>query len=410
MKKSLCYILLITFILTFTGCWGMRDVSNKAFVTAIGIDSVNADTEPPDNKPHIIMDGGSPVASKGSTFPASTKGSQEKGDVPPQYRVSVEIVKPVLLRSEARNKSAAIVITSSGGSLQEALQELQTGVSREISLSHLRVLIIGEQMAKQNFKDTFSYFEKHPEIARRLRISFVQNGTAMDILKTQPVFEKYVADELIHFSQIDEKLPTARKNPFATLLNDMLTTNGRGLAARLTTADNGQLINRSGSAVFHKWKLAGWLSEKETKKANWLVGHTDSAVVSNTGKGIYTYWVDKFTTSIKPVIEQKKLKKFKVSVRTGGIILEERGKYIHLEETDELESLEETFAQTISEEIKSALHKAQKDIKVDYLGFGTKLRAKDPDLYNKIDWDKTFQDIPIEVSVDCDISMLALSK
>lgn len=413
MKKILCYILLITFILTFTGCWGIRDISNKAFITAIGIDSVNADTKLPDNKPHIILDGGSPVDSKGSTFPVSTKGAQEKGDndnIPPQLRVSVEIVKPALLRSNTREKSAALVSTVSGESIQDALQKLQTRISREISLSHLRVLIIGEQMAKQNFKNTFSYFEKHPEIARRLRLNFVQNGTALDILKTQPLFEKYVADELVHFSQLDDKLSLGRINPFAFFLNDMMTTNGRGLAARVTTADNGQIIDRSGSAVFHKWKLAGWLSEKETQEVNWLVGHADSAVVANTGKGIYTYWVDNFRTSIKPVIEQKKLKKFKVSVKTGGIILQEQGKFVHLDDTEALKSMEKVFAQTISEEIKSALHKAQKDIKVDYLGFGTKLRAQDPDLYNKIDWDKTFQDIPVEVSVDSDISMLALSK
>jgi hypothetical protein len=47
---------------------------------------------------------------------------------------------------------------------------------------------------------------------------------------------------------------------------------------------------------------------------------------------------------------------------------------------------------------------------VDYLGFGTKLRAQDPDLYNKIDWDKTFQNIPVEVTVDSKVTMLALSK
>lgn len=413
MKKTLCFSLIITFSLTFTGCWGVRDISHKAFITSIGIDSVNVNSGL-DNKSHIILNGGSPVDLKDSTVPGSIKESkEEEGDndnISPQYRVSVEIIKPALLISNTWNKSAAIVSTVSGESIQEALQKLQTKLSREISLAHLRVLIVGEQMAEKNFKDTFNYFEKHPEIAKRLRIVFVQNGTALDILKTQPVFEQYVGDELVHYSQLNDKLSLARIIPFAAFLNDMLTTNGRGLAARVILTDNGQFIDRSGSTAFHKWKLAGWLSGQDTKKANWLVGNADNTVVSDTGKGIYTYWVDHFRTSIKPVIENKEVKKFKVSVHSHGIILQEQGKYVHLDETDELKSMEKIFSQTISEEIKSALHKAQKDIKVDYLGFGTKLRAQDPDLYNKIDWDKTFQNIPVEVTVDSNITMLALSK
>ncbi|MCL4441206.1 MAG: Ger(x)C family spore germination C-terminal domain-containing protein [Firmicutes bacterium] len=52
--------------------------------------------------------------------------------------------------------------------------------------------------------------------------------------------------------------------------------------------------------------------------------------------------------------------------------------------------MEKQFTGVIAKEAESAVYKAQQELGVDYLGFGTKLLDMHPDIYNKIDWDRTF--------------------
>ena len=382
-KLGICLLIFLT-LFPVTGCWDNRDIGKRAFVTAIGLDSTDNDV---------------------SAITESSKTSK----TPKKYKVTFEIVKPVLLTKFSTQRPASIIRTVEADSIVSALQEVQSSISRQVGLTHMRVLVVGDKIARQNFKDYADFFEKTPDVARRLRVMFVENSQAADVFQTKPPFEKYVAEELVTMTQLEPKLPLVRTNSFSNLIRELRATEGRAFGNRIMVSEDDKTIIRTGGSVFDKWKLIGWLNAAETEKANWLVGKAETTVENKTGQYVYTYSVNAHSVSLKPVVDGKQLK-FTVKVKTDGMIIHEQGQPIDITKPKNLVKLEKLFSQVITKEIESAISKAQKEIGVDYLGFGQALKKSNPEFFKKINWDETFPTVPVEVEVKAHIGMVSLSR
>ena len=125
--------------------------------------------------------------------------------------------------------------------------------------------------------------------------------------------------------------------------------------------------------------------------------------------GIYTYRVDKLKTKITPVLQNGDLK-FKVQVKTDGIIKHEEGGRLNLGQPQNIKKLEELFAQVIDKEVNEAIAKSQKELKVDYLKFGMRLMNKEPDYFHSLNWKETYPTVPILTEVQAKISRFGIAK
>ncbi|MFA5881301.1 MAG: Ger(x)C family spore germination protein [Eubacteriales bacterium] len=372
MKKLFVYLLIISALFLPAGCWDNRDLNRRAFVTAIGLDAAD----------------------------------DEKNTC----KVSFEIIRPALLNTINQQGQASTIRTVTAGNIDMGMQQLQTTIPRVLALTHMRVVVIGEKMARQvNFKDIADYIEKNPEVARRVHVMFVQGGEAQDILKIKPQFAMYVAKELIDLTKIEPSIALARANPFSGLIRDLRATGGRGFGERITLSDNGKTIALNGGAVFNKWKVTGWLNAAETKNANWIVGEAGTKVEGNLGQGKYTYLCQRHSASIKPVIANGQLS-YKIKFKSDGMITQEQNQQLDLTKPSSLNKLEKVFSQVITENIKSAVDKSQKELGIDYLGFGKALEKSNPEYYKKLDWEKTFPSVPVNIEVKTGISMVSLSR
>ena len=190
MKRIIIFSLLLCLTMISAGCWDVRDISNRAFVTAIGMDVAE--------------------------------------DEPAKYKVTFEIVNPAELKRQ-HVRPATIVETIKADSIHGAIELLQSQVPRTITLAHLRVVVIGDELARQDFHGPLSLMEKHPEIAKRVRLVFVQEGQAQDILKSRPRFERTVSAEFIAMVQLERDLSLARTRRFYNFVHDLRRTEGTGL-------------------------------------------------------------------------------------------------------------------------------------------------------------------------------------
>lgn len=377
--KLTLLLLVIATLLSLPGCWDTQDLRKNAFITAIGIDTVAGVT--PTNK------------------------------IPLRYKVSAEIIKPAFLKTSgslgATGQKTSIVLTAEGATIEQAFDTLQARLSRPISLAHLSILLVGEKMARKNFKDIGSFFEKHPEVARRVRLMFVKDAEALDILKTTPKLEEYLAQELVAMTELKEDFSLAPTISFTDFLRELRTNNGQTLAARVLIAPNGTIIHH-GSAVFADWRLVGWLDSNETRKAN-LLREPKKTTILQSEQGIYTYLLDNKSVQISPLTKDGQLK-FKVKLKTDGILLQEEKGDLDLTKPKNIAKIEKKFTQVITREIREAILKSQKDFGVDYFYFGMKLMNKQPELYHNLNWQKTFPNIPIEIEVKTKISRFGLAK
>jgi len=368
-----CIFLVITVLLAAllsTGCWDTMDISNRAFVTAIGVD---------------------------------------KGEGTKKFKVSLEILKAFQLQVQDAKESAAFVETVNADSLALAMEEIQGRVPGLLSLAHLRVMLIGEKLARENFRDTIEFIQKNPEKALRLRLLFVKEGEAQEVLNTKPVLEKYVAGDLIAITMIENRHAMMITNPLIDLIGELRSAGGKGLGGMIAVSAEEKKISHNGGAIFDKWKLVGWLSGEETQSANWITGNANATVLVTAGGGAYAYRVDHSKVSVKPAWDNNGRLGFVVQLKTDGMILDEQKRDYDLTKPKEMDEMEKIFSREITDQINAAVRKSQQELGVDYLGFGQTLRQKNPKAYNRLDWDKVYPEIPVTVQVNASVTRFGLS-
>jgi spore germination protein KC len=188
----------------------------------------------------------------------------------------------------------------------------------------------------------------------------------------------------------------------------MRATGGKGIGTMLMVSE-GQKIIHEGCAIFDNWELQGWLTGQETKEANWIVGEANSTVLVTDDGSKYIYRVDHSKVSINTIKNTQGQITFVVRAKTNGMIIDEQKKDYDLTKPKNMNEMEKMFSQEITRQIKAAVYKSQKVFKADYLGFGEAFKRNNPQVFAKLDWEKTFPDIPINVEVTASVTRFGLS-
>lgn len=365
MKMRFALLLFLVCILAITpGCWDIKDVNNTAFAVAIGID-----------KPH------DPAAAK--------------------YLVTLEFVNPSLGQFQPGNES--MPASAEADSILHAIQRLQSQISRNISLSHLRVVVIGEDIAKEeDINDFTNYLMREPKVAMRLRLIFVQNNKARDLFYAKPGFENLLGAEIVALGQSQDELSLVRTKNFLDFTSSLKRTNGTGFGSRIAIQGPEKMIVRDGGAIYKNWKLAAWLSAEEAQAANWIVKEAQPLVLARDGINTYTYQISKWSRKIIPKYSEGKIN-FQVKIITEGMVMEEYGPNLDFSKPDNLKKMESLFAMAVKQQVQSALKKSQNEIQADYLGFSKAFQQYYPDIYKTLKWQEVYPALPVEVQVRCKV-------
>lgn len=127
MKKNLIMILILFHILFLTtGCWNRRELNELAIATGMAIDITDDD----------------------------------------QYLVTVQIVNPGEVASKQAKGTQASVTTfeAKAGSISEAIRKMTTNAPRKIYLSHLRILVLSEELAKHGIGKSLEFLSRDHEM------------------------------------------------------------------------------------------------------------------------------------------------------------------------------------------------------------------------------------------------------
>lgn len=372
MRNKLILLLMLPLLLLTPGCWDLHDVNSTAFVLGIGIDSpTNSD--------------------------------------PAKYAVTFQFAKPVAIHGNPTTE--IIEISTNADSILQAIQRTQASVGRVISLSHLRVVVIGEDIARgENFQDLTNYILREPDLALQLRLAFVQDARAQDFYRSNARFGQRPTGELVSMGKFSSQIAVVRTRDFLDFVSDLKNTNGTAFGSRITIKNAENTIVQDGAAVYKDWKLVSWLNAEEVQAANWLVEKkTQPVVVAEAGDNTYTYEVRSKDTKFKSIFDEGK-PFLEVHVKTEGMVMEEYGQDLDLSQAENLREMESLFAEAIREQVTSAIQKSQKEIKADYLGLGKAFRNKEPGAFKLLDWSEVYPTMSIDVQVDCKVKAYGLHK
>src|SRR5690606_17992596 len=129
MRKNLPTILIFTILLPlFSGCWDRVEVTDLSIAVALGI--------------HRNDNG--------------------------EFEISVQVLNPAETAANTGDGSGydtpVTTYSATGNILFEAARKLTTKTPSEMYMSHLRIIVVGEEVAKEGIYDVLDVLSRDPEV------------------------------------------------------------------------------------------------------------------------------------------------------------------------------------------------------------------------------------------------------
>lgn len=360
-------IVILSLITMFlSACWNYREIESLAIATALAIDKT-------DDKFVLHIEIASP--------------SSEKGDAK---------VKSVILKSE-------------GITMFDAVREVISKTGKKVFWSHLKVIILGQEVFDRNIADTLDWIVRDAETREDAWILASQNENAATILFSKPDMES-----LISF-QLDETLRTQRASarfpstPIWKYLEEITVdaTASALPAVRTIDEEDKKIPIVEGAAVIKKDKLVGWITPEEVKSLLWIRDELKGGLYmaeDALGKNKHvSLEIFNSKTKLRPKVKDGELV-MEIYVNPTVEIAEVAG-YTDITTEEGLKKFKKYTENQIKSKIEKLITKLQKELKTDILGFASKTKTTLPRLWREVEknWDEVFTELSVEVNVELNI-------
>ncbi|MCL4426580.1 MAG: Ger(x)C family spore germination protein [Firmicutes bacterium] len=363
-----------------TGCWDRVEVESLAIVLAVGVD-----LEPQGDGFLFTVQVARPSL-LGKAGGGAMGGGGGNGGGLGQTRASWNATLP-------------------GRTLFEAERRFRRQMSRRLFLGTTKVVVIGEEAARQGVGELFDYFLRDREPRFTLLVA-VARGTARGILSTEPALEKTVGQEIDLLSRYISDDSTSLFPDMADFVGRLWTPGEEAVAPALTAYEDetgSRRLRVEGLAVFRKGRLVGWFTPQESRGLLWVLGKVEGGAIDLacsqgrvalevTGQSVR---VQPGFIADRPVVE--------VHLRDDTNLAEEQCPGpVFTPET--LKAIEMQAEDKIRDEIMTTLTKAQ-EMRADVFGFGRAFRGRYPGKWREMEgqWEEIFSRLEVKVTADVTI-------
>jgi spore germination protein KC len=370
LKRWLLFALICTVSILNGGCWDRIEINDMAFVMATGIDAL------PNKKIKVSIQLALPTG--GGQSPSQPASNQEK---------------------------SFIVETSSGVDIWGTSSKIQEKLSRKVFTAHRRILIIGEQLAKQGIGPILDAFVRHPDSRLRTYVLVAKGSTAEKLLNVDYPLEKEPIEGLREIFHSKVGLTVNLRD----VLKEMPANKSIVLPAveLVNNGEEGKKIFRlNGAAVFYHDKLAGYLNDQKTRELVWLRREQQQAELTVSIPKIRgNISANVINTSVS--MKARKINGQLVMYINALTKLEinENQTSIDLSEMNNIKMIERMFAGSLKKQLNSALNEVQHKYKSDVAGFGQVIHRTYPRDWKKMkqNWDQEFPNMKFVVQTEVKI-------
>lgn len=322
--------------------------------------------------------------------------------------------------SDGGNKSNERIVNVISDSFSANVRGLQNYGDKIFIGSHVKNIIMGENMAKNDMMRGLEYISKNSEIRTSSNIYIAKESEASELFAAVIDNEDSLADRVNTIAMNSKTDNDKREVTVLEWLNIFLSDDRTGVIPAIKIVDNGdrsfanyvideitepkaKRIEWAGYGIIKDGNLVGYLTENESEGyeyINGLIG--EDAITLKKGDKTCGINLVNCRTNIKFDFDGDRLNKVIIKVSSNNFVKETfDGENIFSYSIDEIESLENEY---ISAEIRSAVTRAQND-KIDFLGIGKILSVKHPYKWRvlKDKWKEIFPTIPIEIEVKSQI-------
>lgn len=353
---------LAVILFVLTSCWNYREVNEMAIIIGAAVD----------------------------------KGVEN------QYMLTVELLD---VSGGAQTELSTRILSVEGETVFDAARKLISVEGKRGYWGHTRVLIVNEEIAREDITEAVSFFRQDAEARGDLYVIVSRGYSAREIMNSGIPYGDVLSESLaqgLENSKFVSEIPETR---LYTLSQDLKSSKVSPVlpAVTLLSIDDKKVPVLRGAAVFQKSRMVGFLDEEETKAMLFLKNEIEGGVlVTKAGKTRVSLEIKDNNTKIKVKTEGNRLI-LDITVQTKAIIDEVIGnlEFSDIEMLDEIKRLSE-------EQLKSKLEKIidkARYYRTDIFGFGQKIYEDNPGKWNEIsdDYETEFAKIDVNLTVKVEI-------
>ena len=365
MKK----IIIIIICLMLTGCFNYKELNNYAIVTGLSIDK-------------------------------SDNG----------YEVSALITNAI---KENENKTNISVVSGKGKSIYSAIKDINLKIPKELYLSHLNVIIISEEVAKDGMKPILDYLVREPESHQSYYLIISKDTKAKNALSILDPIANFPSENIysnlensrdlqskIIYDKVNQYIGKVLEKGIHPILNSLIIVGSSEKGSNTEEQNNVELKNYimlDNLAIFKNDKLVDYADSDESVGINILLDNIDEIYIEIPCNK------SNIILSSNSLNTKTKVNKRSVNINVDiNSKINELGCDIKLNNNN-LKKIEKDAEEKIINQIKKALQLSINN-KTDIYGYGTRLYKKDYKYFNTIeDWDEYFTNLKFNINVDVKI-------
>ena len=353
MKK---YIILILFIL-LGGCYNYQELNELAIINAIGIDKIED-----------------------------------------EYIISLQVVNTEKIDLSNGEEEKFVVYKGKGKTIQEALNDIATSISKNIYLNSIQVLIINEDISKEGIHSILDLFFRKPNINKHFFVLLSKNTTSENILKNISLNSNSTAKKIKETLKIDsEYYGISQIITFEDLVNMYLNPNTEIILPSVYIESDSVKLGPIG--IFKDDKLINYLSVDDSLSYNLIQNKINNTYLTINCED------NNMTIELSNIKSKKELSNNEINIyiKSNGNITESSCEY-NLENQNDINKISKLTEDVINTNINNLITDIKK-YKTDILGIKDIYYKYNNKYYKAIknNYYDIFKDIKINVETKINI-------
>lgn len=361
-------IFLLFLILLLTGCYDQKELNTIAIMTATEINKIDD-----------------------------------------EFVVNTQVINPQSSDKTVNVQAPFIIYEGKGKTIHEAYRKIKLQSSRYLYPNHMEILIINQNLAKEDVKQIIDMFLRIPDIRTEFYVLVGKNNnilnittpiddvSATSILDTMETNNKYLG--ITNFVTFNDFANMELNKNLEIILPSIEAVNYTEESENISNTENTKiksLYKLGNLAIFKGNKLKGYLTEDESTSYNIIKNKAKSILIT------YECEQDKYmtveATDIKSDISTKN-KEINISINMTGNINETMCS-IKLNDEKNIQKIEKELKEYINSKIETSIDNIRKTYNSDIFGFLDIIYKQDYNTYKKIkdNWYKSeFKNIKINI-------------
>lgn len=267
MKKRLLVILvLVMFVPILSACWNQKELTDLAFVLALGIDRGEDDL----------------------------------------YHVSFQLVNPGNVSTAQNGGGTGLPIAvykSTGRTITEAARNATKKVSRRLYYAHTNLVVVSEEVARDRtlMLNMFDAFARDPEFRTTTEMVIARGSTAEEIVTTLTILDKLPVTKITKEIKFTEAMKGENMSVSIDDIIDGIVDSGKepiingyqlvGMKEEANKASNLQktttdaFLAADGLAIIKDGQLIDWIESNKSRGIIWVLNKAKSTDITLKWKG-----------------------------------------------------------------------------------------------------------------------------